>query len=527
MRRAAAIVVLLSLTGAAAGEQRFSVPKLGPDYTAPQTQKPPPRSAVKEYLDVGLLVVALAAMSCLALRRRSRIGVVIVTVLSLAYFGFYRKGCVCPVGAIQNVCPVFDVEARVTGDAEAAKRLGVDPTAAREAFHAGLDRLEGAESAGDTLDVTFAMSRNNKLALVEIGRTLIRPEAEDASPVQLERLLRVEMSPNLRFATGVPLVVIAFFALPLVFTLFFGRTFCAGVCPLGAIQDLVVLYPLRVPAAVEHGLGLVVYVYLAGAVLFAATGTGYLICRYDPFVSLFRLSGPAVMIAIGLGLLLVGTVLARPYCRFLCPYGAILRPLSYVSHRHVKITPDECVRCRLCEDSCPFGAIRPSNVDTPPPPRRYGKALLVGLLLTAPALGVAGGLLGRSLSGPLSGLHHTVKVAEQIRGEAIRNEQLRAAGQAELPPQTDETEAFAESRVPPRLLYQEAFAVRDSFRLAGTVLGAFLGLVIAGKLISLSIRRRREDYEPDRAKCLSCARCFSYCPVERKRRKSAHGEDNQ
>ena len=41
----------------------------------------------------------------------------------------------------------------------------------------------------------------------------------------------------------VPLAVVAFFALPLGFALFFGRTFCAGVCPMGAMQDLVSLRP--------------------------------------------------------------------------------------------------------------------------------------------------------------------------------------------------------------------------------------------------------------------------------------------
>jgi polyferredoxin len=45
----------------------------------------------------------------------------------------------------------------------------------------------------------------------------------------------------------VPLVVLAFFALPLAFTLFFGRTFCGAVCPIWAIQDVVLLRPVRVP----------------------------------------------------------------------------------------------------------------------------------------------------------------------------------------------------------------------------------------------------------------------------------------
>ena len=63
---------------------------------------------------------------------------------------------------------------------------------------------------------------------------------------------------------AVPLVVLAFFLLPLLFTLFFGRTFCAGVCPLGAIQDLVLLRPAKVPRWAESALRLIAYVYLGG-----------------------------------------------------------------------------------------------------------------------------------------------------------------------------------------------------------------------------------------------------------------------
>jgi formate hydrogenlyase subunit 6/NADH:ubiquinone oxidoreductase subunit I len=43
-------------------------------------------------------------------------------------------------------------------------------------------------------------------------------------------------------------------------------------------------------------------------------------------------------------------------------------------------------------------------------------------------------------------------------------------------------------------------------------------LVIVGKLVSLSLHRRRTDYEPDRGECVGCARCFEFCPNELARR---------
>ena len=47
--------------------------------------------------------------------------------------------------------------------------------------------------------------------------------------------------------------------------------------------------------------------------------------------------------------------------------------------------------------------------------------------------------------------------------------------------------------------------------------GAWVGLVVGVKLIHLSIRRRRAEYEPDPANCVSCGRCFWYCPQEQAR----------
>ena len=51
------------------------------------------------------------------------------------------------------------------------------------------------------------------------------------------------------------------------------------------------------------------------------------------------------------------------------------------------------------------------------------------------------------------------------------------------------------------------------------MLGGFLGLVVVGEFLALSVRRRRTDYEADPASCLACGRCYQYCPKEHERRK--------
>jgi polyferredoxin len=157
---------------------------------------------------------------------------------------------------------------------------------------------------------------------------------------------------------ALPISVVLIFALPVVASLLVGRVFCNGVCPLGAIQDLVLIRAVRVPLWLQSALGLVPFVYLGAAVLMAATDTLFIVCRYDPFVGMFRLDGNLPVMVFGGGMLVLSTFVGRPYCRFLCPYGALLGLCSRVAWKHVTITPDDCVNCRLCENTCPFGAIR-------------------------------------------------------------------------------------------------------------------------------------------------------------------------
>jgi len=62
-----------------------------------------------EYVDLAVLLGGLGVASWLTLRQRSRRGVVVLGLFSLAYFGFYREGCLCVIGSIQNVAlALFD-----------------------------------------------------------------------------------------------------------------------------------------------------------------------------------------------------------------------------------------------------------------------------------------------------------------------------------------------------------------------------------------------------------------------------------
>jgi NAD-dependent dihydropyrimidine dehydrogenase PreA subunit len=80
---------------------------IGDGYKTPPVQKPRPRDYSLQVLDVVLLAAAMGVSIWLVTGRRSRNWLNVLTIGSLAYFGFYREGCVCPIGSIQNVTVAF------------------------------------------------------------------------------------------------------------------------------------------------------------------------------------------------------------------------------------------------------------------------------------------------------------------------------------------------------------------------------------------------------------------------------------
>jgi len=304
-------------------------------------------------------------------------------------------------------------------------------------------------------------------------------------------------------------VVLGIFLLPLFFALFAGRVFCGSVCPLGTIQEIVNFYPLKVPPLLDRILRTIPLFYLGFGVLFAATGIGFIICRFDPFVGLYRMAGPFFILTSGGGLLLLGVFVARPYCRYLCPYGVLLGWLSRLSSRRVSITPDECIRCRLCENACPVDAIMPPsppNQDREPMRKSLHRIIL--LLILLPMTAAAGGVSGYFLGNPLSLLHPRVELYRQVSTEL-------AAGER---PQTDESLAFRSAGTPVAELQKEVSAVVSNIRLGSCILGIFIALAIMARLFNFSKRREQKDYQVDNSLCVCCGRCYNVCPRDKRNR---------
>jgi len=308
---------------------------------------------------------------------------------------------------------------------------------------------------------------------------------------------------------SIPFNVLLFFLIPLLFAIVFGRVFCAGVCPLGAIQELTGLKPVRLPGIIETFLASIPFIYLALAVVFATTNSRFIICKYDPFVGIFRLNAPYTIAIFGGLLLLAGIFLNRPYCRYLCPYGVLLNIFSRFAGRHVTITPAECTNCRLCEESCPYDAIIPSTEFQKKEPVSRSRKRFILYLILLPLFALAGGYIAYSLAVPLSGINSKVRLAREIRSEKI--EGIPAISQA--------AKTFKESGETENELFLSEMKIVERFRKATPWAGLFLGLSLGISLISLNIRTERTEYKPHQGKCFSCGRCFAYCPVDPKNKR--------
>lgn len=412
-KRAGLAGVLLPLVTWAA-DPRFPQPQFESGHTLPQTPHPAFVEQVPAWMDVLLLALALGIAVWLVRRLRSRRGVLLFSLLCLGWFGFVRRGCVCPVGAVQNV-------------AEAMWNGG-----------------------------------------------------------------------------GLPWFVAAIFVLPLFATLLYGRVFCGAVCPLGALQDLFIIRPQRVPRAVDAVLRLVPLGVLALGVVAAVNGAGYLICQWDPFVGLFRRSAPMTMMLTGMAVLFVGMVVARPYCRYFCPYGVLLEFCAGLAWRPVTIPSRTCVNCRLCVGTCPVGAVTaPREVTSGAERKRLFRRFValavlmpLGVLLCASTGWLTGAWVARA--------HPAVRMAEvlaTVPQEAADQypelEAFRRGGASR-----DEAEACA------------AEAVRR-FRAGGTGAGVFVGVVMGLRLLGMTRLRRRPLHEADRMRCVACGRCWDACPLNR------------
>ncbi|NYT04213.1 MAG: 4Fe-4S binding protein [Candidatus Methanofastidiosa archaeon] len=157
------------------------------------------------------------------------------------------------------------------------------------------------------------------------------------------------------------------FFLPIVFSVILGRVFCGYACPIGAWQQLMSgigsrLIKFRMPQKLDKFLKYIKYVFAALIVIVAISTRYPFFQKIDPFSYLFGFNFTLYGI-ISIAIVSVASIIvSRPFCRYICPYGAVLAILSRFSIYKIK-AKNGCKNCTLCDRVCETDAIIKGNVD--------------------------------------------------------------------------------------------------------------------------------------------------------------------
>ncbi len=142
---------------------------------------------------------------------------------------------------------------------------------------------------------------------------------------------------------------------------------CGWACPFGALQELVYSLPVlqrlkrwKMPFwlsnLVRSGLFVVMLLMLFGIL---GGRRGFVLYHgINPF-NLFNLEFESASMAIAVAVaLLLGLVVYRPFCQFICPFGLISWVAERFSLARVRIDPERCNRCGACSQACPLDAAK-------------------------------------------------------------------------------------------------------------------------------------------------------------------------
>ncbi|KFZ37684.1 4Fe-4S ferredoxin [Shewanella mangrovi] len=158
------------------------------------------------------------------------------------------------------------------------------------------------------------------------------------------------------------------------------RAFCGWACPIGLVGEK--LYKLRKrfikeelmpPRWLDWPLRMLKYLLLAAFIYLVcfsmpdAAIPGYLNGNYhkiaDVKMALFFITPGLITLSVFALLLLIVTWRRQGFCRYLCPYGAILGLLSFISPLKIRRNSEHCLiesrgmKCDKCTRACPANII--------------------------------------------------------------------------------------------------------------------------------------------------------------------------
>ena len=147
------------------------------------------------------------------------------------------------------------------------------------------------------------------------------------------------------------------------------KAFCSWICPVGTLEEwmwqtgrMLFRRSFAPPRWLDIGLRSLKYVLLS---LFlyvvvvmpvpeirAFLGSPYGMVADVKMLNFFRHMGQATAITLA-GLVLLSLVVKNPWCRYLCPYGALMGLVGLVSPSRITRNADACIDCGKCAKACP------------------------------------------------------------------------------------------------------------------------------------------------------------------------------
>lgn len=145
-------------------------------------------------------------------------------------------------------------------------------------------------------------------------------------------------------------------------TLLLGPIFCGYICPFGTLQRILHFFGRKIGL---HGkisqklhdyLSSLKYIVLIGLVFLIISEKVMIYINLDPYHGFIRLFYGGITVAAGIYLILVvllSLYVKRPFCNYLCPYGAGLNLISSIRIFKVTRHDEHCIHCKACDHICP------------------------------------------------------------------------------------------------------------------------------------------------------------------------------
>jgi len=163
---------------------------------------------------------------------------------------------------------------------------------------------------------------------------------------------------------------VVIFATVLVVALLLRRSFCSWICPVATVSECswksgfkLLRRNLRLPLWLDvslRGLKYLLLAFFLYSVAFAmspAAMDAFIRSDYHKVADVrlldFFLHLSPLALGIILALLAASLLLRNPFCRYLCPYGALLGLVAMLSPVRVTRNLERCVSCGVCSQVCP------------------------------------------------------------------------------------------------------------------------------------------------------------------------------